>query len=275
MGDRSLAWHQSTIELIGNCSWKYFLTYVIGLPDPSGSAAQTGTAVHAAVEAHERARMEGREMSMEDMQSMVVEGLDPDQSTSAVSAVKNWYSSTLKNGGESHRDWVSRMTPISIEEYFNFPLVEGAMPIGGTIDAIYLDLDARYHVVDLKTAKDMSRWKESGEGKRLQATMYSVSAQLRFHLDYLPQVTYTVARSNRTGETARRITIQPDLEDVRVLGQKIREAQQVVNTEDYVKNPGWNLCRAQWCSHYQGCMVTGELSGTPVTVKARFERVDL
>jgi hypothetical protein len=53
------------------------------------------------------------------------------------------------------------------------------------------------------------------------------------------------------------------------LGQKIRDAQRVVDSEDYVKNPGWNLCRAQWCNHYEGCMVTGELSGTPVTLRKK------
>ena len=275
MGDRSLAWHQSTVELIGNCSWKYFLTYVIGLPDPSGSAAQTGTAVHAAIEAHERARMEGGDLPLAEMQMLAVEGLDPDQAASAVIAAKNWYSSAMKDGGESHREWLSHMTPVSIEEYFNFPLVDGAMPIGGTIDGVYLDGGGKYHVVDLKTAKDMGRWKDSGDGKRLQATMYSVAVQLRYNLDYLPPVTYAVARTNKSGETAKRVHIQPDLEDVRVLGEKIRNAQRVVDTEDYVKNPGWNLCRAQWCSHYQGCMVTGELSGTPVTVRTRVKRVDL
>lgn len=275
MGDRSQAWHQSTIELIGNCSWKYFLTYVIGLPDPSGTAAQTGTAVHAAIEAHEKARMEGRDLPLADMQFLASEGLDADQAASAATAVKNWYSSTMKDGGESHREWLSHMRPVSIEEYFNFPLVDGAMPIGGTIDGVYLDSDERYHVVDLKTSKDMSRWKDSGDGKRLQATMYSVAVQLRYDLDYLPPVTYAVARTNKSGETAKRVHVQPDLEDVRMLGEKIRDAQRIVDTEDYVKNPGWNLCREQWCSHYQGCMVTGELSGTPVTVKARVKRVDL
>lgn len=268
--NRSTAWHQSTLELIGNCSWRYFLTYVLGLPDPSGPAAKVGTAVHAAIEAHELARKEGRVLSLSEMTEQVVEGLPVDDAASAVTAVSNWYKATMKDKTESHREWVASMTPVAIEEYFNFPLVDGAMPIGGTIDAIYLDNDGRYQVVDLKTTKEMSRWKDSGEGKRLQATMYSVAVQLRFNLDYLPTVTYTVVRTTKTGETAKRVTVQPDLEDVRMLGLKIREAQQLVENEDYAKNPAWNLCRAQWCPHYDGCQVTNELSGTPVQLRKKF-----
>lgn len=268
MSDRSLAWHQSTLELIDNCSWRYFLTYVLGLPDPSGPAALIGTAAHAAVEAHEKARMEGRALSLPDMIEIVNGELPTDDVETGVLAVTNWYNSPLKDGGPSHREWVAQMTPVAIEGYFNLPLVDNAMPIGGTMDAVYLDGD-RYRVVDLKTTKDMSRWKTDGEGKRLQATMYSVAVQLTYNLDYLPDVTYTVVRTGNKGETARRVHVQPDYEDVRVLGERIRLAQQIVDTEDYTRNPSWNLCRPQWCPHYQGCIVTGELSGTPVSVRER------
>lgn len=267
--NRSTAWHQSTLDLIGNCSWRYFLTYVIGLPDPSGTAAQIGTAVHAAIELHERGRVEGRDVSLSDMQASVADALSVDDAAVAVIAVANWYKAKMKDKGPSQRDWIMEMTPVSVEEYFTFPLVDNTMPIGGTIDGVYLDKDNRYHVVDLKTAKDMSRWKDSGEGKRLQATMYSVAIQLKYDLDYLPPVTYAVVRTNKSGEVAKRVHVQPDLDDVRTLGDKIREAQRVVNTEDYVPNPAWNLCRAQWCPHYEGCRVTGKLSGTPATVRLR------
>jgi CRISPR/Cas system-associated exonuclease Cas4 (RecB family) len=265
--NRATAWHQSTLDLIGNCSWRYFLTYVCGLPDESGEAARAGTATHAAVEAHERARMEGKTLELSDMLSMVVEGLHPDTAAMAVTACANWYRSKMKDKSESHREWLSSLTPVEIEGYFTMPLVENAMPIGGTIDAIYRDDDGVYHIVDLKTAKDMSRWKKDGEGKRLQATMYSVAVQIKYNLDYLPDVTYAVCRTNTTGETAKRVTVYPDYADVRILGERIREAQRIVDTEDYVRNPGWVLCRKEWCPFYEGCMETGELCGTPATIR--------
>ena len=267
MADRSQAWHQSTLDLIGNCSWRYFLTYVLGLPDPSGPSARAGTAVHAAIEAHEQARMEGRTLSLDEMQAIAIDGLEPDLAAMAVTACANWYRSKMKDKSPSHREWLSAWTPVEIEGYFNMPLVDGAMPIGGTIDGVYRDDAGVYHVVDLKTAKDMSRWKTDGEGKRLQATMYAVAIQLKYNLDYLPDVTYTVARTNQSGETAKRVTVYPDLADVRILGERIREAQRVVDTEDYVRNPAWSLCSRAWCPFYEGCMETGELCGTPVSMR--------
>lgn len=274
MGNRSEAWHQSTLDVIGNCSWKYFLTYVCGLPDPSGPAAQVGTAVHAQVEAYERARMNGGAISLSEMQDAVVVGLPADYAAMAVTACANWYRSKMKDKSESHREWVAQWEPVELEGYFNIALVENAMPIGGTIDAVYRDADGIYHVVDLKTSKDMSRWKSDGEGKRLQATMYSVAVQLKYNLDYLPTVWYAVARTNSSGETAKRIPVYPDLTDVRVLGDRIRAAQQIVDTMDYVRNPAWVMCNPSWCSHYQGCMVTGELCGTPVAVQKRLQSAD-
>lgn len=274
VNSRQGAWHQSTLDLIGNCSWRYFLTYVLGLPDPSGSAAQTGTAVHSAVEAHEKARMQGDVApSLDAMHELVTTLLgDGEQAAVARDAVSNWYRGKPKASGVPHREWVLEMTPVAIEPYFRLPLVDGALPIGGWMDAVYRDANGLYRIVDLKTASSMGRWKDSGEGKRHQATVYAVALQvgdLLPEIDYLPEVTYCVVKTGKGGEVSKRVTVQPDFEDVRVLGDKIREAQRVLDTEDFVKNPAWNLCSQQWCPHYQGCMVTGELSGTPATVRTR------
>lgn len=275
VASRQNAWHQSTLDLIDNCSWRYYLTYVLGIPDPSGTAAQIGTAVHAAVELHETRRIAGEPVSIEEMLECVRSNLEPEHVATAEMAVKHWCTSKMKDKSLSHREWAAQWSPVAIEHYFNLPLVDGCWPIGGTMDAIYLDDNLIYHVVDLKTAKDFSRWKHDGSGKRHQATMYSVAVQLMYNLDYLPDVTYTVVRTAKGVETARRITIQPDLEDVRVLGERIRNAQHIVNNEEYVKNPAWNLCSRTWCPHYNGCMETNELSGTPATVRRRVQRADI
>lgn len=275
VSSRQGAWHQSTLDLIGNCSWRYFLTYVLGLPDPSGEAAITGTAVHAAVEAHEKDRMNGGQgLSLDAMHELVTNELgDTPQGAVARLAVNHWWKGKMKDKSAPHREWLMQYTPAAIEPYFRTPLVDNAMPIGGWMDALYLDENGIYRIVDLKTANSMSRWKDDGSGKRHQATVYSVAVQLGAvtgdPLDYLPEVTYTVVRTTTGAETAKRVSVQPDLQDVRILGEKIREAQHVVDTEDYVKNPAWGLCSQTWCPHYTGCMVTGELSGTPATVRSR------
>lgn len=276
---RQGAWHQSTLDLIGNCSWRYFLTYKLGLPDPSGEAAQAGTAAHKAVEYHERERQErGMGTPLEDLLEVAAVGLPGTLVPVAHAAVKNWYKAKMKDGGPSHRDWLAQFEPVAVEPYFRIPLVEGADPIGGWMDAVYRDpATGLYFIVDLKTASNFSRWKHDGEGKRHQATMYSIALQLGDILpepvEYLPPMWYTVVKSGTGGELARRVgPVQPDLEDVRVLGEKIRVAEQVVATEDYVRNPAWVLCSDRWCPHYRGCMQTGELAGTPVVVKGRLSQ---
>jgi hypothetical protein len=83
-----------------------------------------------------------------------------------------------------------------------------------------------------------------------------------------------VVKSATGGETARRVgPVQPDLEDVRVIGEKIRAAERIVREEEYVRNPAWVLCSQKWCPHYHGCMVTGELAGTPDAVRVRLNSV--
>jgi hypothetical protein len=271
--NRSSAWHQSTLELISNCSWRYFLTHVMLLPDTAGDSAKVGTAVHTCVEKYETNRMNNIYMSLDEMLdellNMIDETVYPDMAAMGIAAVSNWYKATMKNKEPSHREWLAKLTPVSIEGYFNMGLVDNTMPIGGTIDGVYLDANNVYHVVDLKTSKDMSRWKVDGEGKRLQATMYSVAMQLKYNLDYLPDVTYTVSRTNYSGETSRRVIIYPDLLDVQVLGEKIREAQHIVDTENYVRNPSWSLCSKLWCPYYTKCIETGELCGTPESIKEK------
>ena len=277
---RQGAWHQSTLDLMGSCSWRYFLTYVLGLPDPSGEAAQAGTAAHSAVEHHERIRLEtGAGTPLSDLLEIAAEGLDGTLVPMAHAAVKHWYNSKMKDGGPSHREWLSELEPVALEPYFRVPLVENALPIGGWIDGVYKDpRTGLYMLVDLKTAGSFSRWKADGDGKRHQATVYAIALQLGTILpemiDYLPAMTYTVVKTATGGETARRVgPVQPDLEDVRVIGDKIREAERIVRDEDYVRNPAWVLCSKKWCPHYHGCMETGELAGTPTAVRVRLNSV--
>lgn len=277
VSSRAGAWHQSTLQTIQDCPRRWFLTYQLGLPDPSGEAAQTGTAVHAAVEAHEVARKDGKSISMDDALDVMREALGPDASDDQLEvgrhALRHWWKTPLKDGGPSHREWLSEFEVVAIEPYFNLDLVDDALPIGGWVDGVYRDpATGLYQLVDLKTAKTMGRWKDSGEGKRHQATMYSVALLLGgiegVEVDYLADMTYTVVKTGKGGECAKRVTVTPDLADVALLGQRIREAEATVVADEFPRNPSWNLCSEKWCPHYNGCMVTGELSGSPVTLRS-------
>lgn len=277
VSSRQGAWHQSTLSTIHDCPRRWFLTYDLGLPDPSGEAARVGTALHAAVEAHEKARMEGKDgIDKDAMADIALAHLAEDEHElheKVEHGIKHWWKTKMKDKSMSHRDYVMQFEPIAIEPYFRVALVEGALPIGGWIDAVYRDESGIYRLVDLKTAGSMSRWKDDGDGKRHQATMYAIALQLSDilpeQIDYLPEMTYTVVKPGTGGECAKRVRVQPDLVDVGVLGQKIREAEAIVAADEFPRNPSWILCSQQWCPHYHKCMVTGEYAGRPVTVRNR------
>jgi hypothetical protein len=270
---RQGAWHQSTLSTIHDCPRRWFLTYQCNLPDPSGEAARIGTAVHAGVEFYEKRRQQGIETSLEDMVAHACGTIEEEHHAAVRHGCRHWYKTPMKgNTNVSHREWLAQYEVIAIEPYFNVPLVDGALPVGGWIDGVYRDLSTgRYLLVDLKTAGSMGRWKEGGEGKRHQATMYAVALQLSDilpeRIDYLPEMTYTVVKPGTGGECAKRVSVQPDLEDVRVLGQRIRDAEAMVLADQFPRNPAWNLCSERWCPHYQGCMVEGSLAGQPVTIR--------
>jgi len=274
VSSRAGAWHQSTLNTIHDCPRRWFLTYDLGLPDPSGDAARVGTGIHAAVEAHEKARMAGDVLpSIDDMVDVACAELEEGLHDGAYHGVRHWWKTKMKDKGLSHRDFVMQMEPIAIEPYFRIPLVDGALPIGGWMDAVYRDEGGVYRLVDLKTSGSMSRWKDDGEGKRPQATMYAVALQLSDilpeRIEYLPEMTYTVVKPGTGGECAKRVIVQPDLVDVGVLGQRIRDAEAIVKADVFPRNPSSMLCSQQWCPHYEKCMVTGEYAGLPATIRKR------
>ena len=278
---RSMRWHQSTLStLLDGCSWQYFLTYILELPQGDKPYAIVGTAFHTAVERHELARMEDREVSIDEMiyvgseyirEQIKDETLRAELIQNCIWALENWY-----NG---HREWVLQYTPIAIEPEFTLPLVEDAKPIGGYIDAIYLDpATGVYFIVDWKTAKDFSRWR-SADGHRHQAAMYSAALVLSEDfpmITELPEMVYVVSRtstSNRKDfEHTRIVRVQPDLEDVKQLGDRIRKAEQTVLEETYKTKTDWPLCSPKWCPYYDGCQVTGVLLGEPNLVRTRMQQ---
>ena len=86
-------------------------------------------------------------------------------------------------------------------------------------------------------------------------------------IETLPEMRYLLVRTSigtrSNFEAHRIITVQPDLADVQVLGERVREAERIVQERDFRKNTGWNLCSEKWCPYYERCILTGELSGDP------------
>ena len=275
---RKTRWHQSTLSnLLDGCSWQYFLTYVMEMDQGKKPHAAIGTAYHTAVELHERNRMEAQSTTLERMEEHAIEELtnaigkdDPILDELVVNlraALGNWY--------EYHRPKVLDWEPIAIEPEFTLPLVDGAKPIGGYIDAIYRNTDGVIFVVDHKTAKNFDRWRDA-DGHRTQAAMYATALVLSSdfpEITELPEMVYMVSRTSTSTrsnfEKGRIVTVQPTLEDVRLLGDRIRAAEAAIVNEDYKTKTDWPLCSPKWCPFYQGCQVDGSLSGTPALVRLR------
>lgn len=283
---RANAWHQSTLEnLLDGCSWQYYLTYIARVEGGEKRSASAGIAFHGAIEEHEKARMAGgvseAGLPMTEMVRIATDlaheySESPEVAEAAVAAVRNWYGEPMRDGGLSHREWLMQYRPVAVEPYFNVPLVEGARPIGGWIDGIYENpRNGEVFLVDHKTAKSFSRWSHDGADHRKQATLYATALVLSD--DYptvvdLPRMVYLVARTtlgkSKQFEPARRVQVQPDLHDVAQLGERIRQAEVVLERGAFARAPEWVLCDERWCPFYQGCMVTGELSPARLAINA-------
>lgn len=275
---RKYRWHQSTLSsLLDGCSWQYFLTYILELEQGPKPYAEVGTAFHSAVELHELRRKDGLETTEQEMQDYAAQELETaigdremvsDLLVNLRGAIGNWYA--------FHRPTVLNWEVLAIEPEFTLPLVDGARPIGGYIDAVYTDpATGTIFVVDWKTAKNFDRWRD-GDGHRTQAAMYATALVLSPdfpQITELPEMVYMVTRTatsvRKDFEKGRMIRVQPTIEDVRLLGDRVRAAELAVATEDYRTKPEWPLCSAQWCPFFQGCQVDGTLSGTPALVRAR------
>jgi hypothetical protein len=62
------------------------------------------------------------------------------------------------------------------------------------------------------------------------------------------------------------------MEDIKLLGDRVRKAEQMVATDNYQKKTNWPLCSAKWCPYFQGCQVDGTLSGEPALLKIRMHQ---
>jgi len=296
---RQGAHHQSSLEtILDGCSWQYYLGYIKEVPQPPKPHALIGTAFHSAVEVHEIARMKGEQLpdldAMVEVAASLIEpefdhipdvmlvGKDKepwDLDTligMAESALTNWYKAKLKDGSPSHRDWLRDYEPVAIEPYFRLELVQDADPIGGWIDGVYRKPEGGLILVDQKTAGDFSRWSHDGEGHRYQATMYATALVLSEDFPEVQNLTdltmyYLVSRT-RVGqvERARRVTVQPELDDVSLLGNRIRLVEQTIKEQTFAPNPSWILCSPRFCPFYNGCQVTGELRKPPQEIVRKY-----
>lgn len=189
----------------------------------------------------------------------------------ALAALEGWYYKPAKETGKTGRDFLLEYKPLEIEPYFKSDLVTGALPLGGWADGVYQHLvTGKIIIVDEKTASNASFTRWNALEHKLQATMYTVLALLdgRYGAQNLEDLEFWFL-VNRTavGKTAqfaraKHLVYQASMEDVVELGEQVRLAQQVIDTEDFKINPMWGaLCSQTYCPFWSDCVGAPEGNG--------------
>jgi hypothetical protein len=302
ISSRQGAWHQSGLSsLLDDCARKWALSYELGLPSPATPATLSGRAYHAALESWLTARMAGgTEPELVDMarlaQAYVAEvfdemlphhrvGTSPDALTEEVNAcLANWAVAPVAElGGLTLRQRLEHLELLAIEGHHRaaLPGTEGCLPVGGTFDLLARDPDTGAVVlVDHKTVKDSSasvrRWRDPESTKGIeQAAMYAALCALDPDNDAVqwgawPAMEFHIARKRASSHKSFRgalvVRRQPTDADIEDLAARVRTAQAQLEAGLFLPNPASNLCRANWCSHFERCQGTGELSGPWATV---------
>jgi hypothetical protein len=269
-------WSKSSLKsLLEGCSWQWALQKLGGLDSPSGPHACAGTGLHAALEAHEQARIEGAELSYENGLYLAAtvayrEGqtvpdmwqrIHGDPWTAAQWAAgmwETWWSSDV-------RQRLLTYTPLATEWAFRVPTPGSPLPMRGFIDWVGRDADGVLTVIDWKSASNLRRWK-NGNGQPIEAASYLLGAA-EWEPDGPRRIEWHVV--SRKGESVV-------LEGPSVVGDDIDPsfevavlaAQALLDDRAFTPNPSWNLCSDRWCPFYHGCQVSGSLSPEQISFDA-------
>ncbi len=281
-------WHASTLETLLGCPRQYWLKYVAGLQEPDKPAPFVGTVFHAAAEWHETHRLAGDKLPTKDqvlahateLLREGVGGIDPavlHKETLTVkkelfvglpalveqliACVDHWWSAPVETpeGLLSLRDWLLLMEPVALEHYLTASVIPGSKDLGGTADGLYRRKDSgRLVLVDHKTTGSMSYWKDVGS-HIFQAAHYSVLVAMaeEEELGYLPEVVFSVIRKlpaqRKNTKVAALIGYQPTMDDVVMLGQRVRAGEQIVNEGKFLPDPTYQWCRT--CTFFNDCQI--------------------
>lgn len=290
LATRQQALHQSTIkELTGGCSWQWKLRYIDELPDKAGWPAIIGTDVHAAVELHEQeridARLERRKPVLPSEDQMVAaahaeleqhdigeqhdyqDGRPYNLETAKAAlerAISYWWHEPIPAGqpgaGGTIRERLLSMLPVAVEPHFKVWLPGLSKPIGGWIDGVYHDPEAkRFRLVDSKTADNFGRWPTDGSVARLQPAQYALGALLSPNLPIwreLPEFEFQVMRTRPRGnsrfEGVRVIPVELSELDSAWVVEQAQRADQIITTRAFRPEPEKKgpLCSPRWCSFH-------------------------
>jgi CRISPR/Cas system-associated exonuclease Cas4 (RecB family) len=239
----------SVNQWVSDCQAKWFYKRVLGLPDKRSSALAIGSAIHTAMAANFRQKLETKQdLPTEGVTAIYRDELEKELTD--VSLEKGETAADLRECGEVMTrvymaECAPRIQPAAVEKPVRGLI--GDVPVQGFIDVI----DTAGAIVDLKTASK----KPAGihAGYRLQVATYAMlepTASGRARLDTLTK-TRTVALHGQTVEVT-----DSDRKQATRLYSIAREQMQ---TGLYIPNRSSHLCSRKYCAFWERC--TDEYGG--------------
>lgn len=263
-------WSKSNLKsVLEGCSWQWALQRLGGLEGGSSPHSAAGTGMHAAIEAHEQARIDGEEPpSLPDLLSIAhregaADGLNILPSMEAIhggSAVAAQWAAELTHTwyGSPVRERLMTYTPIAVEPHIETPLMPDAANLRGYLDWFGRDGDGVATVVDYKSAANLKRWSDWQHHLiECSVYLYLVTASGLVGENEPVRMEWHVVSRNGDAGILEGPTFDGDL--ARFVLQRVEEAQAMLDRSAFTPKPSWNLCSDRWCAFYHGCQVTGIL----------------
>jgi CRISPR/Cas system-associated exonuclease Cas4 (RecB family) len=234
----------SSLNTFLDCEARWFYRKVLGLPETRGAAAGLGSAVHAAIAANYRQKIDSRrDLHTEGVLAVFRDAWKQELDTCTLD--KSDDVADLANTGEVitrvyMEQCAPRVQPAAVEMHVEGLI--GNVPVQGYIDV--LDVDGQ--VIDTKTAKR----KPSGisPGYRAQVSTYAMlapQASGRARLD-------TFVKSKTVQHVSQSIQVAES--DRKYATKLYAIAREKMQTGLVSPNRGSNLCSRKYCSHWQKCV---------------------
>lgn len=246
----------SQIDTWQKCPMRYKLQYVEPVPEVPQPSLVLGTAVHAAIEQDNLARIAGETaLSQEAMTVLAHATLQQAAGETLAAQVPDLAARASAMLAVYVRQVQPLFTPLASEQSFYFPIPgQDEWGFAGRIDALVQDQHGQTLLVDYKTSR--VAWLKGEEHGLQQATAYLWAMQQQERpvtaILFIPLITSQIAgmyaarmELRKTLRTAEEIAAYQDL-----IASIIPEMQEAAATGCYTAKPGK---QCQWCSVAQAC----------------------
>lgn len=262
-------WSKSSLKsVLEGCSWQWALNRIAGLKSGSTPHSAAGTGMHAAIEWHEQARIDGApvpelwELLWESARAAYEDGenITPDfsQIHGNANIAAEWATGLTVSWYDSIRQDLLTYTPLAVEPHIETQNTPGPHSLRGYLDWVGRDADGVLTVVDYKSASGLARWKKPDAHLLEAATyLYLVSTTDYWSGNEPIRMEWHVVSRKDEAVILEGPTFGPDI--VEFIIDRVSDAQAIVDGNMFAPHPSWGLCSQRWCAFYHGCQVTGIL----------------